>query len=168
MPTNRGENYFQALDAVAISPASLATDSNFLAGRQSDEVTFDDCIDASVHVQFTTGTSPTASRWIYLYFIASIDGTTYPDNFGASDAARTISSTANRDANCVPVASWFTSSASDAPYEATVPSLKALCDGQLPQAGVFWVVHNTGVNFNATGGNHTISIVKIQPQFETV
>lgn len=122
--------------------ASLAT-SGAGVGRQSAQVTNSNKDRyAQIRGKITTGTSPTANRAIYIYTILYGDGTYDPDNAGASDAAITIVS-------LVPVCVIGTSSTSNTTYEFSVIIETGGRDVAVA------VVHNTGVNLNSTGSNHT-------------
>lgn len=148
--------------SLTITVASLASDSNLLAGRQSTVVdnTTTKYIDALVGGKLMTGTSPTADRAIEVWAWGTYDGTTYTAGMGASDANKTV--TAKRKLLLGLLQSIPTSSTSDNPYEWGPRSVaRALGLSQLPRAWGVFVVHNTGVNLNATGGNHEIKFTGV-------
>lgn len=133
--------------------ASLASDTNLIAGRESNsqDNTSDLAIDALVGGKITTGTSPTAARQIEVWLSGSYDGTTY--GAGATGA----------DANFSPTGEKFqlalltiipTDSTSNHTYEWGPFSVAQAFGGVMPKKWNCFVVHNTGVNLNATGGNH--------------
>lgn len=148
--------------SLTITLASLASDTNLLAGRQSTAIsnTTNKYIDALVGGKIMTGTSPTADRNIEVWAWGTYDGTTYTAGMGASDANKTV--TAKRKLLLGLVQSIPTSSTSDNAYEWGPRSVaRALGLGQLPRAWGLWVVHNTGVNLNSTGGNHEIKFTGV-------
>lgn len=140
---------------ITVSLASLASDTNLLAGRASSVIDFSalNAEDFHIYGQTTTGTSPTASRaievWMY-YQIA--DTPTYIDGITGSDANKTMTSL-NVKNNMRRAASILTDSASDRAYSWHF-SVASLFGGLLPKRGGLFIAHNTGVNFNATAGNH--------------
>lgn len=138
-----------ASTAMTITLASLAT-SVVGVGRQSDFVdNTDNAQMVRVYFQVTTGTSPTANRSIQFYLLTRDDHASpniATDNAGASDAGITIVT-----ASLVHVVQ--TSSASDVSYRGSF---------LIRNPGISWaiaVVHDTAVNLNATGGNHSIRYV---------
>lgn len=144
-------------DDITITLASLASDSNLLAGRvgtvivaSAEAFVIDYLLSGNVRV----GTSPTGGvieQWVY----AQIDDTpTYPDGIGGSDANKTITSTnvKNVGLRLAGVAAVGTTSDRDYPFAPV--SVASLFGGILPvRFGVF-IVHSTGVNLNSTGSNH--------------
>ena len=140
--------------AMTITLASLAT-STVGVGRQSTLV--DNESNAQlVHVYFkvTTGTSPTANKSINFFLLKRDDHAspnTATDNAGASDSGLTVV-TADM------VYSVATSSTSDVAYRGSFV---------IANPGPSWgiaVVHDTGVNLNSTGGNHTLHYVVENPE----
>lgn len=135
--------------ALTITLASLAT-STAGVGRQS---TFIDNTDNAqmvrIYFDVTTGTSPTANKSIQFYLLCRDDHSSpniTTDGAGASDAGLTIVS-----ASLVFVVQ--TSNTSDTHYRGSF---------LIRNPGISWaiaVVHDTGVNLNATGGNHIIRYV---------
>lgn len=147
--------------------ASLASDTNLLAGIESSIIDnstdgFDDIL---VSGKITTGTSPTASRQIEVWAVAW-DGANWPDVFDGTTSAETITSSDIKNAICKPVAILSTNNTSDRTYHFTGASLREAFRGELPSKVVLFVVHNTGVNLNATAGNHEFSYVGIYPQVQ--
>lgn len=131
--------------AGTITIASLAT-STAGVGRQStllDNITTDLFQIVHIFVKVTTGTSPTADKSIFLYFVKCDDlSETYcTDGAGASDAALTI-------VNANQISGVATSSTSDTAY-----FLEAVIHNPGAQWGIA-LVHDTGVNLNSTAGNH--------------
>jgi hypothetical protein len=158
--------YGTASDAT-ITLASLASDTNLLAGRQSAAVdnTSTLALDYLVSGKITTGTSPTASRSIEVWAVGSWDGTNWPDTFAAADAARTITSSDIKASVCKLLGVMATSSTSNVTYHFGPVSVAAAFGGVCPPKFDVFVVHNTAVALNATAGNHQI---RLQPVYETV
>lgn len=136
-----------------ISLASLASDTNLVAGREGTAVDHeDDEIDSIVGGKVTTGTSPTASRQIEVWAYGSYDGTTYSGGATGSDANLTPSEkTLLKLLTIIP-----TVNTSDKTYQWGPFSLAAAFGGTLPRKTGIYIVHNTGVNLNATGSNHEV------------
>ena len=159
--------YGTAADAT-ITLASLASDTNLLAGRQSNAVdnTSTLGLDYLVSGKVTTGTSPTASRQIEVWVVGSWDGTNYPDTItGAGDAGKTITSSDIKNSICRLLAVMATSSTSNQTYAFGPVSVASAFGGVVPPKFVVFAVHNTGVALNSTAGNHQI---RLQPTYETV
>ena len=159
-------NYASASD-ISITLASLASDTNLLAGQESSAVdnTVNGYRDYWVSGKITTGTSPTASRQIEVWAIGSPDGTLWPDVFDGTNSAETISLASVKASVCRFVANMATTSTSDEDYYFGPVLLSSVFLGDIPAKFVLFVTHNTGVNLNATSGNHYI---RLQPVFDTV
>jgi hypothetical protein len=141
--------------------ASLASDTNLIAGRQSTVIDnssnlYIDCI---IGGKVTTGTSPTGSRQIEVWAFGSYDGTTYQAGAGASDAnfSPTGEKTLMRLIEVIP-----TDNTSNHTYEWACGSLAAVFGGQLPQKWGIFMVQNTAVALNSTGGNHEVKYTGIK------
>jgi hypothetical protein len=137
---------------MTITLASLASDTNLVAGRAStyvDNATVD-AIDAMVCVKVTTGTSPTADRQIEIWAYGSCDGTMYSGGATGSDANLTPQAKSLlRLLAVIP-----TSSTSNQAYHAGPLSIAQAFGGVVPARWGLYVVHNTGVALHATAGNH--------------
>lgn len=147
--------------------ASLASDTNLLAGIESSIIDnstdgFDDIL---VSGKITTGISPTTAKQIEVWAVAW-DGANWPDVFDGTSSAETITSSDIKNAICKPVAILATNNTSDRTYHFSGVSLREAFRGDLPSKVVLFVVHNTGVNLNATAGNHELSYVGIYPQVQ--
>jgi hypothetical protein len=143
-----------------ITLASLATDSNLLAGRESTSVdnTSNKYVDYLVGGKITTGTSPTASKQIEVYAYGSWDDSpTYPDVFDGTDSNETITSADIKQGAINLLAVLPTNNTSDRSYYLRATSIAQAFGGVVPKFFGLFVVHNTGVNFNSTGGNHDLS-----------
>ncbi len=159
-------NYPAASDAT-ITLASLASDTNLLAGRESTALDNSSnlYLDYLVSGKITTGTSPTTARSIQVFAVGSWDGTTWPDVFDGTDSTETITSANHKNSICRFIAEMATDATSDRVYHFGPVSLASAFGGVMPVKVVFFVVHNTAVALNSTAGNHQI---RIQPYYETV
>lgn len=159
--------YGTAADAT-ITLASLASDTNLLAGEQSTPIdnTSTLALDYLVSGKITTGTSPTASKSIEVWAVGSWDGTLWPDVItGAGDAAKTFTDANIKASSCRLLGAMATSATSNVAYPFGPVSIAAAFGGTVPPKFVIFVVHNTGVSLNSTAGNHEI---RVQPTTETV
>lgn len=143
---------------ITISPASLATSSDWTAGRESDAVdnTTNKYVDALVSGKVTVGTTPTINTFINIYVYAQHDDTpTYQDVFDGTDSAETVTSSGVLN-GVVRLLGTLTVSAttSDRTYYLAPTSVAQLFGGILPKRWGLFVSHNSGVNLNATGSNH--------------
>lgn len=164
-------NYHSTTDSadLTITLASLATSSSLLAGRESTVVdnTSNKYLDALVSGQITTGTSPTNNTTIAVYVYAPVDLNSstfvYPvataTALTGADAAATFEAT-QRDQLKLG-ATITVNNTSDRKYS-FVFSVAALFGGVMPLKWGVWVTHSTGVNLNATAGNHWITYTGIK------
>lgn len=154
---------YAASAALTITLASLATDANLLAGRESSAVdnTTDKFLDYLLGGKITTGTSPTDVKEIRVYVAALIEDATYPDVLDGTDSAETITSAGIRDAALRLAAVLATNNSSDRTYYFGPISIAALFGGTVPKKFVVFVTHNTGVNLNSTGGNQAIYVTGV-------
>ncbi len=147
---------FGASTAFTITVASLAS-STTNVGRQSTVVDNSTTRYSLVHIfgKIKQGTSPTGSKGVYFYAIRGDQNATphRSDGAGASDAALTRV---------------------NAPYITTGRNLASPATGDLiyvddfivnpgPEFGVI-VTHDTGVNLDATGGNHWVRYIGNNPE----
>ena len=158
--------YGTASDAT-ITLASLASDTNLLAGRESDAIdnTTTLALDYLVSGKITAGTSPTAARSIEVWAVGSWDGTNWPDVFDGTDSTETITSADHKASICRLVAAMATANTTDRVYHFGPVSIASIFGGVVPPKFVIFAVHNTGVNLNSTAANHQI---RLQPVYETV
>lgn len=152
---------------ITAAVASLASDTNLLAGIESSVIdnTTDGFDDILVSGKVTTGTSPTVSRQIEVWAVAW-DGADWPDVFDGTTSAETITSSDIKNAICKPVAILATNNTSDRTYHFSGVSLREAFCSELPSKVVLFIVHNTGVNLNATAGNHEFSYFGVYPQVQ--
>lgn len=134
---------------------SLASSSTWLAGYEwfiidnSTELAIDYFVDLVIRC----GTTPTANTEIRVYLAGTYDGSTYPDVFDGTPSAETVTSAGVRDSFMklagVGVVDATTSDR-DYPIQFNTSSFFP----NPPKKIVVFVAHNTGVNLNATAGNH--------------
>jgi hypothetical protein len=138
-----------------ITLASLASDTNLLAGRAGtaiDQKDTDDAIDALVGGLVTTGTTPTASRQIEIWAYGSMDDTNFNEGITGSDANKTlVAKTTLRLLTIIP-----TVATSNQPHYWGPFSIAQAFGGFVPVRWGIFIVHNTAVALNATGGNHFV------------
>ncbi len=150
---------YAASATITITLASIATSATFVAGAESTIVdnTTSLYTDALVGGKVTVGTTPTINTQIQISVFTPIDSTpTYPDVMDGTDSVETLTS--------VGVGQGFLklaavlncdSTTSDRAYPFSF-SVAQLFGGVMPSRWGLYVAHNTGVNLNATGGNHVI------------
>ena len=148
---------------ITISPASLATSSDFTAGRESNEidnVTTNKYVDAIVQGKLTVGTSPTANTEIRIYVWGADTSlaTTALGVLDGTDSAETIVNTgflasALKQAATISVIQ----ATSDITYNFVPFSVATLFGGNMPKFWGLFVSHNTVAALHATAGNHALS-----------
>lgn len=158
---------YGSTQTITAAIASLASDTNLLAGLESSIIdnTTDGFEDIIISGKATTGTSPTASRQIEVWAIAW-DSNAWPDVFDGTSSAETITSADIKASLCKAVAIMPTNNTSDRTYSFTGVSAKQVFGGVLPSKFVLFIVHNTGVNLNATAGNHEFRYQGVYPQVQ--
>lgn len=134
---------------------SLATSSTWVGGYESTTIdnTSNLYQDYSIEGYFTVGTTPTTNTEIRIYIVASWDGTNWPDVFDGTTGAETVTSEGVRDgfAKLGAVMRCDSTTSNRAyPFSFTVASLFG---GICPPKFCLFTTHNTGVNFNSSGGN---------------
>ena len=157
------KNVYTASSAVTITLASLASDANLLAGRESTAIDNSSnlFLDYLLAGQITTGTTPTTAKEIRVYVVGIANDTTYPDVFDGTDSAETVTTANIRDSACKLAAVMATTATSNEVNWFGPISVASLFGGVVPLKFVVFVVHNTAVALNATGGNHVISITPV-------
>lgn len=148
-------------NAITITLASLATSATLVAGRESTVVdnTSNLFVDYIVSGQITVGTTPTVDKQIAIYVHAPLkvaSGTfTYPiattTALTGADAAATFEAYQRDDLKLAAVSNVIATS--DRAYSFNF-SIAQLFGGVVPLKWGLFVTHNTGVNLNATAGNH--------------
>ena len=162
-------NYSSTTDttALTITLASLATDANLLTGRESTVVdnTSNKYMDILLSGQITTGTTPTDAKsieiWAYAPLKIATSTETYPDVLDGTDSAETLSSD-DIKIQLARVSTISTDNTSDRNYPVGPVALAPAFGGVIPTHWGIFVTHNTGVNLNATAGNHWIHYLGIK------
>ena len=151
---------FAASASVTCTLASLATSSSLVAGRQSDQIDNSTNLytDYLVSAMVTVGTTPTAGTQIELWVIPEKTDSAYPDVFtGAGDANKTVTTREILAQSGRLAKVWdVLATTSNVAFDSGYVSVRSLL-GYVPRKFVLFVVHNTGVNLNATGGNHVLT-----------
>lgn len=146
---------------LTITLASLVTSATLVAGQESDLVdnTSNKYDDYLLSGKITTGTNPTADKAIEIWVIAPINDTpTWPDVVDGVNSAETFTNLQIKN-SCGRLAHTISNtSVSDITYPFGQLSIAELFGGRCPAKFVVFVTHNTGVNLNATAGNHEISV----------
>jgi hypothetical protein len=156
--------------AITISLASLASDTNLLAGQESTAInnTTNLDLDHLVSGQIMVGTTPTANTNIEIWAYAAIrvvSGTpVYPDVIDGTDSAETLSNLGMKVSALRLLTTIYVSAATSNLAYAVPPTSIANIFGQMPKYWGLFVTHNTGVALNATGGNHILHYERIQSQ----
>lgn len=156
--------YAASWTTITISLASLAT-SSFTAGQEATAVTnsVNGYNQALVGGYITVGTTPTANTTILIYAFSALDETpTWPDVFDGTDSAETVTSVGIGNGFLRLGARLDVDSASSNRIYPFTFELSSLFDGVMPRDWGLWVTHNTGVNLNATGGNHVLKYLGIK------
>lgn len=141
--------------AIALTLASLASDSSMVSGRASTAIsnTADLDLDHLLCGTIRAGTSPVAGSTIevWLYSVASVaSGTpTYVDGITGTDADKTITS-ANVKFSAMRLAASITVDNVTGRDYAIAPVSVASLFGALPPFWGVFVAHGTGVALNAT------------------
>lgn len=152
---------YGASTTIVVSPASLASSSTFVAGRQSDEITnvTNKFIDALVGGVIRVGTTPTVNTQILVYAWGVLNDTpTRPDGFGAVDAARSITSVGvGKGYLRLLTALDVDATTTDRDYPFAGLSVANAFGGVMPIRWGIWIAHNTVAALNATAGNHVLS-----------
>ena len=147
--------------ALTITLASLASDTNLLAGRESTAIdnTSNLYLDYLLSGKVTTGTSPTTGKSINIYVL--MEDSTYPDVLTGTDSNKTITNAQVRDSSLVLAISMATIATSDISYYFAPVSIAALYGGSLPKKFGVFVVHDTAVNLNSTGSDQAIYVTPV-------
>lgn len=155
--------------AITLSAASLASDSNLLAGRASTAVdnTTNLDLDHLVSGIVTTGTTPTTNTnievWAWASYKTATGAPTYPDAITGTDAAKTISANGVKFSALRMVATINVDATSNRTYPFAPVSIASLF-GSMPKFWGLFLVHNTGVALNGTSTNHDFQYERIQTQ----
>lgn len=149
-------------NALTITLASLATSSSRVVGRQSTVVSnaTTKYVDVILSGQVTVGTTPTTAKQIDIYVFAPIKIATstasYPiataTQLGETDAGATFEIDQLRQLRWLGTLTNIATS--DRAYSLAPVSIASRFGGVMPIKWGIFVTHDTGVNLNATAGNH--------------
>ena len=136
-----------------ITLASLASDAALVAGREGTVVSHEDQeIDSLVGGKIKLGTSPTTGKQVEIWAYGSYDGTSYSGGATGTNANLTPQEkTLLRLLAIIP-----TNGVTGQVYTWGPFSMAAAFGGTLPRKTGVFIVHNTGVNLDSTGGNHEV------------
>lgn len=166
------KNKYPAADTTAITCAiaSLASDTNLLAGRAGTAVDNSSNVDIDhlLSGQIMVGTTPTANTRIEVWVYAPtkiVSGTpSYPNAITGTDANKTLSSEGVKQAGLRLAHSINVDAAtSNLGYEIPPTSIRQLF-GEMPKRWGVFIVHNCVAALNATAGNHWLHYERIQNQ----
>lgn len=163
MTTTTATSVYSASVAMTMTLASLASDTNLVAGREStavDNKDVDSAIDCLVGGKVTTGTSPTASKQIEVWLHGSYDDTEFSGGATGSDANLTPDAKSLlKLLTIIP-----TVNTSNKAYHWGPFSVAQAFGGVVPVQWGVYIVHNTGVVLNATGSNHEVVYFPVKYQ----
>jgi hypothetical protein len=154
-------------NTITISLASIATSATLVAGAESSEIdnSTNKYVDALVSGVIRVGTTPTANTNILVYVWASDIslGTTPIDVLDGTDSVETLTSAGVRNgALALAAVLDVDSNTSNRDYWVRSFSVAQLFGGIMPKFWGLFVTHNTGVNLNATGGQHIFHYIGIK------
>ena len=134
--------------SATITLASLASDSNLLAGRESAVVSnasslYLDYLLSGVITTASSGLTDGKSINVYVY-AQQTDSPTYPAGITGSDANLTLNSSNVRDAGLILAASVSTNDTASTAYSFSSVSVAACFGGSMPERFGVFVVHDTG------------------------
>lgn len=146
---------YAASATITISPENVASSST--AGVESSVIdnTSNKYVDALVSGIWTCGTTPTVNTQVLVYVYSVLDDTpTYPDVMDGTSSAETITSAGvGRGFLKLGAVMDVDSTTSDRAYYVTF-NVAQLFGGVMPLKWGLFITHNSGVNSNATAGNH--------------
>jgi hypothetical protein len=156
--TNFQTTYVASAALTFTSVNSLATSAGLTAGASS--LVVDQGASAAALVQsiggfVKLGTSPTAATVEAWAYCAYDDTPTYPDTIAGTDATKTLTTTAIKQAGLAPIGSIATPATSAQVQPFNPVSVAGLFGGFLPRYWGVFVVHNTAVNLAASGNTWT-------------
>ena len=168
LPNSDVKEAFAASSTLTASIASLATSSTKLAGWESAafDNTTNKYLDALLAGLITVGTTPTTNTGIDVCLVGMRDDSTWPDVFDGTDSAETVTNQEIKDQICKPFQTIsVVSTSSNIGYWYGPGGVASRFGGVLPRQFDLFIAHNTGVNLNATAGNHVQSVT---PTYLTV
>lgn len=146
--------YGSSVSFTVTSLASLATDTNLLAGWQSAVVdnTTNLYIDETVSAQIKVGSSaPTVNTTVEIWIYSVLDDTpTYPDTITGSQGTVTLTSTNTKNAGLRLGTTITIDATANRIYSVAPFSVAALFGGNMPQKWGAYISQNTGVALGTT------------------
>jgi hypothetical protein len=175
MATSTYKPAYTASATITIAPENVASSSSFIAGVESTVISNLSNLyaDALVSGKWTAGTTPTINTQVQVWVYAPLSddlasSVTYPDVLDGSSSAETMTSTGvARGAMRLAAILDVDATTSDRVYPCAPFSVAALFGGHMPTRWGLFITHNTGVNSNSTGGNHSWSYIGIKDTVET-
>lgn len=150
-------NYTLSGTAITCTSTSLASDTNLLAGRQSnvvDNTTVLAC-DAMLGGTIATTSTPTANTVIEVWIAGSWDGgTTFSAAFASGGDANFAPVAGNKILMAIATVIQQTDTTART-YTLGPISIAGCFNGVMPQKWGFYVVHNTGQTLGATTMKYT-------------
>lgn len=153
---------FRSVSSLSVTLASLASSASLIAGREVAEYDNSTNKDDGGHLsgRIITGTSPTGGSIIVYAFTRLDDTPTYPDVFGGTDAARTVTSANVLSGALKPLWSVGCDTTSNRTYDFDGIDVALAFGGVLPAYFSLFVTHSSGVALNTTG-----HFVKFKPYY---
>ena len=153
--TNFQTSYVASTSLTVTSWATLASDSNLLAGASSavvDNGATGAPLEIGVTAQVKNGTTPTTAKEIDIYAWCKQDDSTYPDAITGSDAAISISTATAVNEAIVQAVQFASTTTTGASYPTGWHTMRAvalagLFGGFLPRYWGLWIVHNSVAAF---------------------
>jgi hypothetical protein len=156
--------FYPSTTAVTFTLASLASDTNLLAGRESALVDNTTNLYPEYWVSFVTqtGTSPTAGTIIQLWAVGCLNTSyAFPTPFAGADANISAISANWLQNAAKPLYTITVDSTNNRPYHVDSFALSPFFGGIIPPKFSFWVVQNTAATLNASG--HTLNVSGYYP-----
>lgn len=152
--------------AITITLASLASDTNLLAGREGTAIdnTSELAVEILISGHIKVNATVTTGREIDIYVFCDDGNARYPDVLDGTDSNETITSAAIRNGMLKLLHTIYIDGTASATYEFVGLPVSGLFGGVVPKKVGTWVVHNTGNAFSATGGDHEMRYQVIQYQ----
>ena len=160
---------YAASASLTLTLASLASDTNRLAGRASTAIDNSTLkyTDILIGGKIMTGTTPVADRRIEVWAYGALNSTPlYPDAVTGTDANTSITSANIKRGALRLIATMMVDATSNRSYSFGPVALAEVFGGVLPVRWGIFVTHDTNVNLNATAGNHFISYTPIYSTVE--
>jgi hypothetical protein len=168
MPT--AKPFYNATATFTITLASLASSSTLTVGQQSTVIDnslvgTNQGLDLHVVFKFQTGTSPSAGT-VQLWAFGSVDNASFTGNLGTTNNTATpVPANNSTTPPLFLLASVATTTTSNQTYIVGPFSISGAFNSFAPPRYVgVAVFQNTGVPFNSTAGNHSVTYMPVQAQ----